>query len=285
MTRRQPLLQRALLGFAGYVTAVGDRHGLPLQRVATKTTTVLRLPSYLRRLGVREGARVWWTFLFGRGTVRVFPPGYAHSVAVRCGTPDPTVFERVFVTDEYGAARSLGACRAILDCGAYVGYSTLYFAMHFPEATIVAVEPDAANIALLRANTEHCTNVIAVRAALWSRCCSVRIKNAGAMPWSFTVEEVEAAENEALPATTIARVVAEHGLGTVDFLKIDIEGAEHEVFKAGYESWLPQARMLIIELHDYLYPGSSKTFFEAVGSLPFAAVASGENLVLTQRAP
>jgi FkbM family methyltransferase len=278
--RRQPALQRVVLQISGWVAALGERTGLPLQRAATKVATAVRFPWYLRRLGPAEGTRVWWEFLFGTGKLNVSLPGYEHPIIVRLDGPDPTVFERIFVTDEYGDVESLGSCKAILDCGAYVGYSTLYFARHFPDAKIVAVEPDSENITMLRANTGHCPNVVAVQTALWSRRCSVRIKNESAMPWSFTVEEVDGEAPGALPATTIAHLVEDHALGAVDFLKIDIEGAELEVFKAGYESWLPGARMLIIELHDYLYPGSSESFFKATEGLPFDVEVSGENLIL-----
>jgi hypothetical protein len=36
----------------------------------------------------------------------------------------------------------------------------------------------------------------------------------------------------------------------IDLLKIDIEGAEAELFSTNYESWLPKTRVIVIELHD-----------------------------------
>jgi FkbM family methyltransferase len=276
---RQPLWQRIGLAIGGRLSRLEARSGIPLQRLALKLSTACRLPNYLRRLGVRAGAHAWWSFLFSRETVYVRLPGHPHPVVVRCDRSDPAVFERIFIAGEYDAIQSIEACRSILDCGAYVGYSTLFFARRFPEARVVAVEPDEENLALLRANTAHCANVVSVHGAVWSHRCAVRIKNAREMPWSFAVEE-----GGALPATTVEELVREHELGAIDLLKIDIEGAEREVFRAGYESWLPAVRMLIIELHDYLYPGSSRNFFAAVRALPFRARASGENVVLTSYA-
>ena len=273
-----PALQRFGLAIAGWLESVERRTGLPVQRAALKLATLARLPWYLVRLGAREGLSAWVAFLFGRSTVRVRVPGYAHPIAVRCGGTDPTVFERIFIADEYAPVRDLDRCGVILDCGAYVGYSTLYFARHFPDATIVAVEPDEDNVARLRDHTSHHANVVVVNAALWSKSCGVRIANPDAASWSFTVEE-----GGALPAVTVDHLLSEHGLGGADLVKMDIEGAEHEVFKEGWESWLPRVRMLVIELHDQAAPGSSRTFFEAIAGLAFSMRARGENLVLTAK--
>lgn len=250
-----------------------------LQRVALKVVTFARLWRYVHRFGFREGLRVWWAFLFGEDTIHVALEGYGDRIKVRCGTPDPTVFERIFLTHEYAAAGALEDCATILDCGAYVGYSTLYFARRFPKATVIAVEPDDANAAMLRHNTSECPNVVCVQTGLWSRPCGLRIRDATVEPWSFALEE-----GGTMAATTVGAILRDHAIESVDFVKMDIEGAEREVFKLGWETWLPNVRMMIIELHDYMYPGASDSFFAAIDSLDFDVRSSGENVIVT-RAP
>lgn len=215
--------------------------------------------------------RTWLAFLFSSRIVHVRWRG--HTIAVRCNTPDPTVFERIFITDEYGAVADLQSCRSILDCGAYAGFSTVYFATRFPTAKIVAVEPDASNLEMLRLNTAACANVVVVHGAVWSHRCGLRIENEGDEPWSFRVME-----GGPIPATTIANLARDHDLRPIDLLKIDIEGSERQVFESGYESWLRSVRLLLIELHDHQRPGSSDTFYEAVGD-HFRLTWSGENVI------
>ena len=284
---RQPPLQKWVLRVCGGIIAFGTTTGIPLQRWATKLSTVVRLPGYLRRLGAANGFRTWLAFLFGKKTIGVEVPRYEQPIIVRCGTPDCAVFERIFIADEYKAALQVRNCANIIDCGAYAGYSSLYFAKHFPNARIVAVEPDAENMEMLKTNTEHCGNVIPVRAAVWSRRCPMRIRNHEAPAWSFAMEETPADDEGAIAGVTVEELMKEHGLGHLDLMKIDIEGGEREVFRSGAESWLAATGMLIIELHDYLYPNSSENFFKAVEGLPFEMKASGENLILVNpmRAP
>jgi hypothetical protein len=69
------------------------------------------------------------------------------------------------------------------------------------------------------------------------------------------------------------------GLQTIDILKLDIEGAEKELFRAGFESWLPNTRLLIVELHDRMVPGCSKALFEAVSKYDFDCETRWENLI------
>jgi hypothetical protein len=66
-------------------------------------------------------------------------------------------------------------------------------------------------------------------------------------------------------------------------VKIDIEGAESEVFEAP-AAWLASTTMLIIELHDWLLPGqgTSKNFLRRIVEHNFDVVLQGENLILFQ---
>src|SRR5262249_42101559 len=73
-------------------------------------------------------------------------------VVFRYNSSDINVFSQIFVTDEYGPLSSLATVKSIIDCGAYVGYSSAYFLSKFPEAHVVAVEPDRNSYELLRHN-------------------------------------------------------------------------------------------------------------------------------------
>ncbi|QKT03354.1 FkbM family methyltransferase [Ectothiorhodospiraceae bacterium 2226] len=64
----------------------------------------------------------------------------------------------------------------ILDTGANIGTSALYFAQRYPRARL-AVEPEDGNFALLETNTRHLPNVTALKAAVWGSTEKRVIKN------------------------------------------------------------------------------------------------------------
>ena len=68
-------------------------------------------------------------------------------------------------------------------------------------------------------------------------------------------------------------------ISQIDVLKIDIEGSEKELFESDYEEWLPNTRMLIIELHDGFRKGASKSFFNAISKYNFHMMKNDENLI------
>src|SRR5947208_4936670 len=71
---------------------------------------------------------------------------------VRRGTSDIWTFDQIFVDHEYRCIDSLQGVTTIIDAGANVGYSSAYFLSRFPEARIIALEPDPENFNALRRN-------------------------------------------------------------------------------------------------------------------------------------
>ena len=70
-------------------------------------------------------------------------------VWLRSGTTDQDVFEEAFLRE--GPALAIAAPKFILDGGANIGLTSVWFAAHFPDAVIAAVEPEASNFDMLSA--------------------------------------------------------------------------------------------------------------------------------------
>ena len=82
---------------------------------------------------------------------------------------------------------------------------------------------------------------------------------------------------------TIDDVLARWGNGTsVDLLKIDIEGAEKELFSAPSDSWLARTRLIIIELHDRMVAGCEQALEEATNGYLFLKMIKGEDTILVR---
>jgi hypothetical protein len=73
------------------------------------------------------------------------------------------------------------------------------------------------------------------------------------------------------------------GFHHVDILKIDIEGAELEVFSNGAEEWLSRVNLIIIETHDRFRPGSEEAVRKAVHPMFDELTPSGESLFFRRK--
>jgi hypothetical protein len=92
-----------------------------------------------------------------------------------------------------------------------------------------------------------------------------------------------AAADETVEAIDIDRLAERWNQGRAfDLLKIDIEGAEKEVFAAGGD-WLDRSRSIVVECHDRLADGAEKAVVGAMNSRPFSSRRSGEYLVFERR--
>jgi FkbM family methyltransferase len=203
----------------------------------------LMLHKFLRRPLLRLTGRTGTT-------VRTYVNGMPHPVYMRDGGTDHSVLYEIFGMGEYERVRALGDLRTIVDCGANVGYAAMYLLNHYPQADIVCVEPDAANLALCRRNLEpYGRRVHFVEAGVWSREAGLIIESDGSGDWGLRVREARAGEKAHVGAVDIPSLIDRTGWTQIDLLKIDIEGSEIEVFGERAQAWLPKVRNLVIELH------------------------------------
>lgn len=112
----------------------------------------------------------------------------------------------------------------IIDCGANIGLSVIYLKQHYPDARIVAFEPDTLNFELLQKNIKNfdLEKVELRKEAVWIENTDLSFSNDGTMGSKIT----EAGSHH-VKAARLADLLIQK----IDFLKIDIEGAEYTVLK------------------------------------------------------
>lgn len=203
-------------------------------------------------------------------------PGYAHPLYFRNNPYDFATFCEVSLEEAY--RNELTTADFIIDGGGNIGLTAAYFASQYPGATIATVEPDSGNFGMLKKNTANMGQVHPLQGGVWNKSAYLRVVDNGGGNNAFTVIEVEAATSDSIKAYSIADIMALHKRTKVDIVKLDIEGAEKQVFGSGYESWLPHTRLLIVELHDRMVPGCSKAVFTAICQYDFRLELRGENL-------
>lgn len=224
-----------------------------------------------RKVGAKDAGLFYGQHLLGQ------TPAHA-GIHLRPGSSDLEVFKQIFVWEEY-AYPVKGEVRTIIDAGANIGCSSVWFARKYPSAKLIALEPEQSNFEALVKNTARYPQIHPVKKGLWNKSCSLKIESSSADNWAFRVLETTADDPEAIPATSIADLVREHGIGRIDILKIDIETSEKHVFDASARSWLPLTKYLFIETHDFMEKGCAKAVTEAVFEFDFDMYTLGENLV------
>jgi len=241
-----------------------------------------RLLKYIYRFGVVQGLRILYRILARQKNVKLHLPALRAPVFLRSGTSDVRTFEKVFVSEEYEFPYPNRTPSLIIDAGANVGYASIFFANKFPDSLILAVEPESSNYELLLRNTQPYKNITALRGALWHQPTPLTIENPKDEHWAFRVVQARSRDSDTVRGMTVPELMAIAGTSVVDILKVDIEGAEKEVFESTVDMWLDRVRLIVIELHDWLRAGCSTSFYRATSRLAFRQFICGENVVLVR---
>jgi FkbM family methyltransferase len=217
--------------------------------------------------------------------IEVMLPGTDIPLTLRLGTSDISVFKDMFIDLEYGWVFNTPPS-VIIDVGGYIGLSAAFFAHRYPEAMIIAIEPDAANYDLLVLNTARFPNVHAVRAAVWKESGTISLTDPGSGAWGLRVSESYApvTGGDLVRAVTIDEIRKEFGLDRIHLLKVDVEGSEKEIFSTA-DSWISSVDVICIELHDRFKIGCSRSFFMAVQDFPIELHRSEDVLVARADSP
>jgi FkbM family methyltransferase len=172
----------------------------------------------------------------------------------------------------------------IVDLGAQIGAASVWFALRHPGARVIALERDPGSFPLLQANAAAHSQITALQAAIAPRpgqaaLVDSRTRSGGMRASSERAVGAEEVAGEA-DAITIDQLLEGAGAGAEPFiLKVDIAGAEDELFSTHWQS-LARFALVIVELHDRLLPGAgaSRSFLRWHVAHGRDLVPIGENL-------
>ncbi len=189
------------------------------------------------------------------------------SIAYRLGTTDEFVLD-----EEYAAARFLPegfqprADATILDVGAHIGVFAALVSPLVPDGSVHALEPSGENFVLLERNLRDnkAAHAVAHKIALSDKTGTMRLHHApGSVGHSFyhnpdwVGEEWEARPEDAppqvafedVPVLMLAEFLTSNGIDQVDFMKMNIEGAEYDVLLTADEATLRRIHSMCVEVH------------------------------------
>lgn len=216
-----------------------------------------------------------------RPSLRLRLRGYPHPLWIRLGASDLRSLSQVFLEEEYRDIGELSPGGVIIDCGANVGCSSVYFLEKYPNCRVLAVEPDGGNVAVLKRNlAPYAERAEIVQAGVWSERTLLSFRRErfrDGTEWTRQLECSRTGDSGDIVGVGVADLLARTSRGRIALLKMDIEGAEAVVFGAGPQAWLERVEVLAIELHPESDFGDAVgVFFSAIAPFDFVVTTRGE---------
>jgi FkbM family methyltransferase len=168
----------------------------------------------------------------------------SYRVALKTRT-ELDILEEVGLEDEYRPADAIPA-QTIVDLGASVGLATLRLLASHPGARVIAVEADPVLIPRLRANVAGLP-VTVLHAAVGATSGERQFYRSDIDSWGNSLENTSLTQTAVtVPALSLLDLLDSHGVERVDLLKLDVEGAEWEVFDELVD---PRVEAIVGEVH------------------------------------
>ena len=171
---------------------------------------------------------------------------------------DYLVFDQILVKEEYKIISSIFKHHGlkenlnIIDAGANIGFTTLYLSEYVKKSNFICIEPFNSNVKFLEMNMQSLRNnnfkvfknALANNSSLKFSYNNFR----DGLDWALTTQENE---NGEIQGITIFDLLKQNNFTEIDFLKIDIEGAERFIFNNQQDiSFLTKVKIIAIEIHD-----------------------------------
>jgi FkbM family methyltransferase len=248
------------------------------------------MPRYIELLGMEQALKLMNLFSeieagkYERNELhQIKLKGIKHPFYIRAIRADMQSFINTFIDSYLTKKPYMNDCRYVIDAGANIGYTAILFANWWPESKIISIEPDNENYEFTLINTKHYPNITVLNAGLWNKEIDLKIE--AGQEDGFVVREIEKGQHTLHPENltkgiSIDQIMTQYQFPRIDFLKMNIEGSEKEVFQENFENWLPQTKVMLIELHDGKNSGCSSTVFQTTNQYDFSVTETASYGVL-----
>ena len=177
---------------------------------------------------------------------------------LRPGLGDRFGFYEVAIREDYfESGQSIGPGDTVIDVGANVGCFALLAAKRVgPTGRVIAIEPEARTFEQLRRNIalNDADNVVALRLAIGAQRGSIDLyTSAESALFSSIYTQVNRSDvadgTQKVPMITLADLMSEHAIPRCDYLKLDCEGAEHDIIASLTAEAAACISQITLELH------------------------------------
>jgi len=182
------------------------------------------------------------------------------TISIRKNSSDLIVFNQIIKNKEYRdivdffLKHKLNLA-TVIDAGANIGLTSLFFKAYFPDTKIIALEPSEDTFKILCNNVlnNNLKDITTLKKGLWghSTYLSPDTSFRDGLDWAFRLTETSDKNDSSIEVISIPDIMEQYNLTSIDFLKIDIEGGEVSVFNNTLNlDWLNNVNVLAIEIHD-----------------------------------
>jgi len=243
-----------------------------------------RLPKYTSAMGFLAG--IGYTLLKIREKLRLAPDEarvrskyLVHTLSVRTRpSSDTLAFEQVCVDRDFDFVNRLSdPVRFVLDLGANIGCASAFFLTAFPNAFVLAVEPDPENALRCQENLRpYGDRARVVQGAVWHSGGELILSRGNQKDWGIQVRRAVRGETADVVAYSVPDLLKQAGFPVVELLKIDIEGSEQTLFSENTDRWLSSVRNICIELHGQ---ECEAAFLQALEGFQYDSDRLGEHML------
>jgi FkbM family methyltransferase len=171
---------------------------------------------------------------------------------------DFSVFKTVIIEKQYNIDLKIDRSSeiTIIDGGANVGYTSIFYKDKYPNARIIAIEPFDENFQLLNENItiNNLNSIHTEKKALWFKDTALFIdfNFRDSREHSIRTSEKKQSIGIHVDAISLLTLIEKYEIETIDILKLDIEGSEKDIFEndANINDILTISRNFVIEIHD-----------------------------------
>ena len=206
-------------------------------------------------------------------------PKLKRSIYLRKNSKDLETFEEIFMTNLYNTQLPFEP-KTIVDAGANVGLASLFFKLKYPNSSIVAIEIESNNVIAIKKNTMDFSDFELLEKGLFNKKAFFKIEDPYNATNSFQIKEVLENDKYDIESITLDEIIETKKWDTIDILKIDIEGAEKQLFESNYENWLPKTKVIMIETHDRMLPKCSYTVMKTINDYNFILYTTTEGTLI-----
>lgn len=195
---------------------------------------------------------------------------FREPLSLTTSRPDIGTLLEIASRQVYKLPASFSEClqgRQIIDMGAHIGLAAVYFANRYPQSEILSFEPNPRNFDYLQSNAvPYAGQIEPVNAALAAKPGLVGSRLTGSDPNNHVSYAFggDPAGDELRAAAVTPDEILEITPKKIGLVKVDIEGAEKELFDTGaMDGLLGHTQVMMIETHDQYQPGSSEAVRQA----------------------
>jgi FkbM family methyltransferase len=205
-------------------------------------------------------------------------PGFPGQKVVVPGDKDMVgTYDEVFISNTFDRFQQLPH-GLIIDAGANIGLTSILFSKRFPKNQIVCLEPEPDNIRLLKENLKGLSNIHILPWALYFRSGSVILNTSSgnSLSHTITIPGEKVSNSVEVRTVTVKEILAKFKADKIALFKIDIEGAEVELFAENID-WIDLVENFCIEFHERKRPGSETKIIQLLMQRGYQVERAGLN--------